>query len=185
MTAPRSFLVLPFGIGFWYYTRGRKLGRGTTIFRRATVLSGTEVGLTGSPHRFVRGEACLPACGQGSRACRDQASTGPSPPQADKPAGPTERGGPSPLSNSPRGLCAFSWTIVYLSQRRVRCGALDLSEELADQAFDVVARLAEDLADLLRGPFGLRRILQGPVDALDFRREDRAPFLGMAAAVMT
>ncbi len=47
-----------------------------------------------SPQRFVRGE--------GSRACTNGRKRG------ALPAGPTERGGSPPLSNSPRGLCVPS-----------------------------------------------------------------------------
>jgi hypothetical protein len=50
------------------------------------------------PDPFVRGE--------GSRACREQRKRG------ALPAGPTERGGPPPLSNSPRGLCGLLWPVV-------------------------------------------------------------------------
>jgi hypothetical protein len=58
-----------------------------------------------SPQRVVRGE--------GSRACTNCSKRG------ALPAGPTERGGPPPLSNSPRGLRVFFARYAQITRRAV------------------------------------------------------------------
>ena len=62
------------------------------------ITKGSGTYATNPPDPLVRGE--------GSRACRSHGKRG------ALPAGPTERGGPPPLSTSPRGLCGLGWTVI-------------------------------------------------------------------------
>ena len=72
-------------------THHRNPGRGLPGAART---KGSRIYATIRPDPLVRGE--------GSRACEGSGKRG------ALPAGPTERGGPPPLSNSPRGLCGLN-----------------------------------------------------------------------------